>query len=277
MSTSTSQARYPVRTVANTRPVTPPAGGGAAPQPAPDLAEEQAPVRFHPAPLPPPAPPPQPLPALDELRADLLARAARLTQLRAEMRQAADRMNRLQDHAAGADAAFQTMQRRRVWGCGVMALTLAPMVVALIGRAVSQEDQRDPEEPFRNMYNFSLDYLMPTGLALLGLITGPSALRMAFHALGLGSAAGREQAAVRFRQSTERVHAEEQEYAQRHAAYRDRELPVLREAVCNELIASTGLPRVLAQMILENQDPDTELLRSAAPLPQRRVEIVVVG
>lgn len=211
------------------------------------------------------------LPAgLNAQRADLLARAACLTSMRAERLQTRQRILSMTHHARRAVAAAESVKRALVWG-GVCAVSFFLCVAALqITDKVAPEFDRSVD------IGSSCLYLIVIALAIPPVLVGPVALRYAYHVLRRGDDLTRADAQRDLLDLGNQLNAQEEDYAQRFEVYRRRELLALRRDASEVVMAGTHLPRDLALMVLDYQDPGSEFLRSAVPLPWRRVEIVEV-
>ena len=231
----------------------------------PGAAEDDlGPTRIH------PAPPPYP-PRLDQQRAGLLTRAAHLTQIRADAVRAYERWMAMADHHRRAEAASLPMCRRVVGGC---ALALAGyftgfgLLIADGERQLNLSPGSPGETAFENLSYFSW--------TPLPLIAGTSVLRWGYHAYRRGSTQARTQAQGHSLQLATRLQEEEQTYATHFERYRQRELLALRREASDVVMAGTDLPRELALLVMDYEDPDSEILGSLVPLPRRSVEIVLV-
>lgn len=231
----------------------------------PGAAEDDlGPTRIH------PAPPPYP-PRLDQQRAGLLTRAAHLTQIRADAVRAYERWMAMADHHRRAEAASLPTCRRVMGGC---ALALAGyftgfgLLIAEGERQLNLSPGSPGETAFENLSYFSW--------TPLPLIAGTSVLRWGYHAYRRGSTQARTQAQGHSLQLATRLQEEEQTYATHFERYRQRELLALRREASDVVMAGTDLPRELALLVMDYEDPDSEILGSLVPLPRRSVEIVLV-
>ena len=231
----------------------------------PGAAEDDlGPTRIH------PAPPPYP-PRLDQQRAGLLTRAAHLTQIRSDAVRAYERWMAMADHHRRAEAASLPMYRRVLGGC---ALAFAGYLTGS-GLLIAGEERQlnlSPGSPGQT----AVVTLASSSWTAVPLIAGPSVLRWGYHAYRRGSNQARTQAQAHSLQLATRLQEEEQTYATHFEGYRQRELLALRRQASGVVMAGTDLPRELALLVMDYEDPDSEILRSLVPLPRRSVEIVVV-
>ena len=231
----------------------------------PGAAEDDlGPTRIH------PAPPPYP-PRLDQQRAGLLTRAAHLTQIRSDAVRAYERWMAMADHHRRAEAASLPMYRRVLGGC---ALAFAGYLTGS-GLLIAGEERQlnlSPGSPGQT----AVVTLASSSWTAVPLIAVPSVLRWGYHAYRRGSNQARTQAQAHSLQLATRLQEEEQTYATHFEGYRQRELLALRRQASGVVMAGTDLPRELALLVMDYEDPDSEILRSRVPLPRRSVEIVVV-
>ncbi len=231
----------------------------------PGAAEDDlGPTRIH------PAPPPYP-PRLDQQRAGLLTRAAHLTQIRSDAVRAYERWMAMADHHRRAEAASLPMYRRVLGGC---ALAFAGYLTGS-GLLIAGEERQlnlSPGSPGQT----AVVTLASSSWTAVPLIAVPSVLRWGYHAYRRGSNQARTQAQAHSLQLATRLQEEEQTYATHFEGYRQRELLALRREGSDVVMAGTDLPRELALLVMDYEDPDSEILRSLVPLPRRSVEIVVV-
>lgn len=209
-------------------------------------------------------------PRLDQQRAGLLIQAARLAQMRADTVRAYKRLMAMADHNRRAEAALLPMMRRVVGGC---ALGIVGHLAG-IGLWIA-DHERQLSLPRGSPGGTALESLSYFSWTAVPLIAGTSVLRWGYHAYRRGSAQARAQAEGHSQQLATRLQEEEQTYATFFEGYRQRELLAFRRAVSDVVMAGADLPRDLALLVMEYEDPDSEMLRTLVPLPRRSVEILV--
>ena len=159
-------------------------------------------------------------------------------------------------------------------GDGGCALALAGCLTGF-GLLIADDERQlnlSPGSPGETAF----ESLMLFSWTAVPLIAAPSVLHWGYHAYRRGSAQARAQAEVHSQQLATRLQEEEQTYATHFEGYRQRELLALRREGSDVVMAGTDLPRELALLVMDYEDPDSEILRSRVPLPRRSVEIVEV-